>query len=319
MSRIVPDQAATLLIAADTASARDQIAPDFVGLGFAVREAADGGEALRMMRESRPDLLLSDIAMPGVDGVALCRMVKDDPGLRLIPVVLMAGDGDPETALRAIEAGADDVVVKPYNRRELVARMRVLVREHRRNRELDPGENVVFAMARAVAARNPYTIYHGERVAQYAAELGGAHGVSEDEALALYRGGVLHDIGEIGLPDRILLKPSTLTEDEMLLVHKHPIEGESICQFLQSLRPILTIIRHHHERFDGRGYPDGLRGEAIPLGARIVAVADAWAALRSERPQRRGLDQAAALKTMRAGAGTAWDPRVVELLERLVT
>lgn len=318
MSLLTPETKAALLIAEDSPELRKQLVPDFAGLGFDVREARDGAEALRMMREAQTDLLLSDVSMPQLDGIALCRAVKEDPALRLIPVVLMTAADDPETSLRAIEAGADDVVAKPFNRREVVARMRVLVREHRRNLQLDAAENVVFAMARAVAARNPYTIYHAERVAQYAAELGRAHGLGEPDCVTLYRGGILHDIGEIALPDRILLKPARLSNDEMEVVRKHPVEGEEICAFLQGLRPILPIIRHHHERFDGRGYPDGLRGEKIPLAARIIAVADAWAALRSGRPHRAGLSEGEALETMRMGAGSGWDPRIVELLTRLV-
>jgi hypothetical protein len=195
----------------------------------------------------------------------------------------------------------------------------VLLHERALNKRLDATEDVLFALARAVEARDRYTIHHAERVGLVAREIGRGLGLSPDDLLLLYQGGVLHDLGKIAIPDAILLKPGPLTEEEFATMRTHSAEGERICGSLRTTTPYLPIIRHHHERIDGRGYPDHLVGRDIPIGARIAAISDAWDAMVSDRPYRAGLGQEEALQQLRTGAGTQWDAELVGSSSRCST
>jgi putative two-component system response regulator len=305
------------LVVDDSRVMREALAQDLTELGYEVRTAVDGAEAMRAVTAAQPDLVVSDVAMPGLDGIGLCRALKNDPSLRFIPVVLMTSEPDRETHLRAIAAGADDFFGKPFDHAELAARADVLVRARVLNRALDGTENVVRALATVTAARSPAIIARALRIARLARLLAVAHGFPQPEADLLYSAGMLLDIGMITLPDAILLKSSPLTSEEVTIVRGHPLEGERICRSLQSLAFALPMIRHHHERYDGAGYPDGLAGSDIPLGARITAVADAWDALTHERPYRPQRSPSQAAQVLREGAGTQWDPAYVDVLLEL--
>jgi putative two-component system response regulator len=313
MSVLRPERRAQVLIVDDVQANRELLDGILARLGYDVREAADGQAALDAVALAEPDLVLLDIEMPKIDGLEVCRRIKTDPRLRLVPVVLLTARNDRATRLAGLEAGADDFLTKPFDAQELLVRTKVLLRDRSLNTRLDAAEAVLLAMARAVEARDNYTIHHAERVGVYAQQIAGAHGLVGEDLEIVYRGGVLHDLGKIAIRDAILLKPGSLTPDEFTIMKSHPVEGEKICGPLRSTEHYVPIIRHHHERWDGAGYPDRLAGDAIPIGARMVAVADAWDAMVTDRPYRAGLPRDEAIRRLREGAGTQWDDRFVQL------
>lgn len=296
-----------ILIVDDVAANRDLIDGLLDGRGYDVRQAANGRDALAMIRADQPDVVLLDIDMPLMDGITACREIKRDPNTRLVPVVLITAASDRETRIRGLDAGADDFLTKPFDGTELLVRVRVLLRDRALNKRLDATETVLLAVGRAVEARDRYTIDHAERVGRYARELGLLIGLDREAADWVYMGGVLHDVGKLAIRDAVLLKAGPLDDAEWTIMRTHPVEGERICQPLRSTFPVLPTIRHHHERFDGTGYPDGLIGEAIPLPARLVAIADAWDAMTSNRVYRASLGEEEARRRLEAGAGTQWD------------
>jgi putative two-component system response regulator len=307
-----------VLVVDDVAANRDLIEGLLDGRGYDVRQARDGSEALAMVRASQPDVVLLDIDMPIMDGISVCRAIKGDPATRLIPVVLVTAASDRETRIRGLDAGADDFLTKPFDGAELIVRTRVLLRDRALNKRLDATETVLLAVGRAVEARDRYTIDHAERVGRYARELGRLIGLDAADADWVYMGGVLHDVGKIAIRDAILLKPGPLDEDEWGVMRTHPVEGERICQPLRSTSPVLPTIRHHHERFDGTGYPDGLAGERIPLSARLVSIADSWDAMTSNRIYRASLGEVEARRRLEAGAGAQWDGALVRRYVTLI-
>jgi putative two-component system response regulator len=316
--RLVPAPVPIVLVVDDVAANRELLEGYLVDLGYDVRQARDGYEALDAVAAEEPDLILLDIDMPRLDGIAVCERLKAHPVRRLIPIVILTASSDRATRLRGIAAGADDFLSKPFDAKELLIRTKVLLTQRALNRRLDATEGVLFALARAVEARDRHTIHHAERVGRYAEAIGRTVGVHLDDIELLYQGGVLHDLGKIAIPDAILLKPGPLSPEEFATMRQHSAEGERICLSLRSIAQYLPIIRHHHERFDGAGYPDHLVGQAIPLGARIVAIADAWDAMVSDRPYRRGLDRAEARSRLDAGAGAQWDAGLVEIFAALL-
>ncbi|HID10544.1 MAG TPA: response regulator [Candidatus Latescibacteria bacterium] len=281
---------------------------------YEVELAHDGLEALQKVREAPPDLILLDVVMPRMDGIEVCQTLKSQKSTRLIPIVIVTGLTDLEDKVRGIEAGADDILHKPFHFVELGARVRSLVKVKRLNERLEDVENVLFALANAVEAKDAYTEEHTERVSRYAVALGRKVGLDRDYTEALCVGGMLHDVGKIGIPDHILLKPGKLSDKEFEHIKAHPIIGERICRPLRSLTYVLPGIRYHHERVDGRGYPDGLRGEEIPIEARILAIADAFDAMTADRPYRRGMSPKEAIEELRRYAGKQWDRDLVEEL-----
>jgi len=252
--------------------------------------------------------------MPGMDGYEVCRRIKAAPASRLVPVVMVTSLDQTNDRVLALEAGADDYMTKPVDRIELVARVRSALRLKSMYDSLDSAEQVIFALAAAVEAKDPYTEAHTQRVADAARAMGVRLGLPARDLDSLYRGGLIHDIGKIGVPDAILLKPGPLDSRELAKMRMHPVIGESIVRPLRSGTNLLPIIRHHHERYDGGGYPDGLAGRAIPHLARIVAVCDAYDALVTDRPYRKAKSVDEALNILNDGAGHQWDPEAVEVL-----
>ncbi|TMC75089.1 MAG: response regulator [Chloroflexi bacterium] len=308
---LIPARRPKVLVVDDVASNRELLQGRLDDLGYDVREARDGIEALDAVAAEEPDLILLDIDMPRLDGIAVCEQLKAHPIRRLIPIVILTASNDRGTKLRGIAAGADDYLSKPFDPKELLIRTKVLLRQRALNQRLDATEGVLFALARAVEARDRHTIHHAERVGRYAEAIGAAHGLGVEDGELLFHGGVLHDLGKIAIPDAILLKPGPLTDQEFAVMKTHSVEGERICLSLRSVSHYLPMIRHHHERVDGAGYPDHLVGNDIPLGARIAAIADAWDAMVSDRPYRPGLDEEEALRRLRNGAGSQWDAGLV--------
>jgi putative two-component system response regulator len=281
--------------------------------------ATDGIEALELVKKDPPDLVLLDVMMPRMDGYEVCQRLKASPEGKLLPVVMVTALGQIADRVRGLEVGADDFIVKPIERVELVARVRSLLRVKQLYDRLDDAQRTIFALARAVEAKDSALESHTERVGMNARRIGEALGLGDDTLDDLLWGGVIHDIGKIGTPDSILLKPGPLTGDEFEIMKQHVFIGEEIARPLRSAHDLLPIIRNHHERIDGNGYPDGLAGEDIPLGARIVAICDAFDAMISDRPYRKGLTHADALATLTAGAGTQWDARLVGIFHTLVS
>jgi putative two-component system response regulator len=307
--------AQSVLVVDDGAANRELIEACLAEVDCMIRMAEDGPAALRMIASASPDLILLDVQMPGMDGYEVCRRVKANSANRLIPVVMITALDRTDDRVKALDAGADDFMSKPVERAELVARVRSALRLKSVYDSLDSAEQVIFALAAAVEAKDPFTGRHTHRVAESARHLGTMLGLPESDLDALSRGGIIHDIGKIGVPDAILLKPASLDCNELVRMRAHPIIGERIVRPLRSGASLLPIIRHHHERYDGDGYPDGLRALEIPQLARILAVCDAFDALVNDRPyrSRRTVDDALAI--LAEGAGTQWDPEVVGLLQ----
>jgi putative two-component system response regulator len=261
------------------------LAPD----GYLLRTAGGGSEALRLIAVDPPDLVLLDVMMPGVNGLDVCRAIKETSRTRLTPVVLVTTVGDAASRVRGIEAGADDFVNKPINGLELRSRVRSLLRIRHYTDDLDSAESVVVSLALAIEARDGATAGHCERLARYAVMLGRTLGLDEDTLTALHRGGFLHDLGKIGIPDAVLLKPGRLTSHEYDLMKQHTVIGDHLCGLSHLLRDVQPIVRHHHERLNGSGYPDGLRGSAIPVVAQVMAVVDVFDALTTPRSYKAAL------------------------------
>jgi cyclic di-GMP phosphodiesterase len=316
--RLAPPHVPLVLVVDDIRANRELLEGHLIDLGHEVVQAADGEEALALIEQREPDLVLLDIMMPKVDGITVCRRIKSDPIRRLIPVVLITAANDHETRLRGLEAGADDFLTKPFDAKELLVRTRVLLHDREQDLRLDAADEVIRAFARAVEARDLYTIHHAERVGRYAEEIGRALGLGNEDLGTLRMGGTLHDLGKIAIPDAILLKRGTLTADELEIVRTHSAEGERICGSLRTVSDLLPIIRHHHERVDGAGYPDHLTRAEIPLAARIAAVGDAWDAMLSDRPYRLALDLDEARRRLLAGAGSQWDAEIVAVFNELI-
>lgn len=300
-----------ILIVDDESAARWALETLLRREGFEVRDASSGERALEECAAFRPDLILLDILMPGLNGFEVCRRIKATPETRLTPVVLITGLSDTHDRIEGINAGADDFLSKPIDMNELLARTRSLLRIKQVTDELENAGVVLESLALSIEARDPYTRGHCERLAEMSVNLGKRLGMPPEELKALRQGGIVHDIGKVVVPDAILLKPGPLSPDEVSIIRKHPEAGERICTPLKTFRPMLPIIRHHHEKFDGSGYPDGLRGEEIPLTARILQLADVYDALTTDRVYRRAGPPGQALEIMEEEAALEWWDRAL--------
>ncbi|MEJ2396584.1 MAG: response regulator [Candidatus Thiodiazotropha sp.] len=245
--------------------------------------AKNGEEALKKIRQQPLDLLLLDKCLPDMSGDEICRVVRQDYGNHLLPIIMVTGLGDSENLRNSLAQGANDFIKKPFDPVELLSRSKAALEKKQLVDQLDNAESVLFTLAKMVEARDPNTGEHCNRLVATSVRLGHAAGLEEREIAALKKGAVLHDIGKIGIPDEILLKPGPLTDDEWQVMRRHSVIGADLCIQLNSIRDAVPIIRHHHERWDGTGYPDGLQGEAIPRVARVFQCADIYDALRYKR------------------------------------
>ena len=270
--------------------------------GYLLEFADDGRTALDLVERDHPDLVLMDVMMPHVNGFEACQALKRNPATRLVPVVLVTALQNSEDRIRGLDAGADDFISKPFNAHELRARVRSLIRIKRYTDDLDTAESVIVSLALTIEARDTYTEGHCQRLAAYASALGRYIGLSDEDVAALARGGFLHDLGKVGIPDAILLKTGRLTRSEYDVMKQHTVIGDRLCGELRSLRRVRPIVRHHHERLDGSGYPDGLRGDAIPLLAQITAIVDVFDALTTKRPYKDAVPAGQAYEELAAEA-----------------
>lgn len=291
----------------------DDYAPTLLGLsalleaaGHTVLTAQNGTDALRLAAAERPDAVLLDVVMPGMTGTQVCAELKQSHDTRFTPVVLISGSGDRESRVAGREAGADDFLNKPVDVDELGARVTSAIRLKRLTDELESAEALFLTLGRIVEARDPSTEGHCERLARYASALGVALGLPQRDLDALYRGAFLHDIGKIAIPDRILLSPDPLDGPDLQRMQRHAVIGDELCATLRSLASVRPIVRHHHERLDGTGYPDGLRGDEVPLLAQIVRIVDVFDALTTERPYREALSAAVASRMLLEEARMGW-------------
>ncbi|HNP70628.1 MAG TPA: response regulator [Kouleothrix sp.] len=271
----------------------------------------DGLTALDAIKRHQPDLIILDVQLPGMDGYAICDVLKHGPATWQIPIIMVTVEGQRAARLQGFAAGADAYLQKPVDMQELDVRIRSLLRSKRRTDQLEQAEAVIFALARTVEAKDAYTEGHLQRLALYSVAIGERLGLGADDLNALRFGALLHDVGKVGVDELIIRKGGPLTPAEYRLMQQHTLIGERIVQPLRMAAAVGPIVRHHHERWDGRGYPDGLSRDSIPLGARIVAVADAFDAMTTTRPYNRVLSLAEAAERLRNGAGIFWDPAVV--------
>jgi putative two-component system response regulator len=267
--------------------------------------------ALKTCANNAPDLVIVDLVTPRGHGFDLCRKLKGESVTRFIPVVIVTAQSDLRDRLRGIEAGCDEFLTKPFDSGELHARIQSLLRLKRYTDELESAEAVILGLAATIEARDPSTNGHCQRLAYYATQLGRSLNLGESDLAALERGGFLHDIGKIAVPDSVLLKDGSLDPHESRVMRKHPIIGDSLCTGLRSLNKVRPIVRHHHERLDGTGYPDGLRNAEVPLLAQIIGVVDVFDALTTERPYRAARPAEEAYQVLTDESSKGWRDRVL--------
>jgi putative two-component system response regulator len=311
--------AATVLVADDNWANLELLSGLLQVEGYEVLSVNDGEQALQVLRSRPVDLVLLDVRMPKRDGFAVCRELKSNPDTRLIPVIIVTASTAGADRIAGIECGADDFLSKPVNREELRARVRSLLRLKQFTDDLENAETVLFSLALSIEAKDPYTEGHCDRLSKYSVALAERLNLPEELRIALRRAGTVHDIGKVAVPEHILLKPGPLTPEEWKIMRQHPVVGERICSPLKSFRHVLPVIRYHHEKLDGSGYPDGLKREDIPLTARILQTVDIYDALTTCRPYRKALSSKETFTIMRKEAGLGWwDGSLVDELETLM-
>lgn len=309
---------AEILVVDDEPAVAELLARFLVREGYTVTIARNGKEALERVQRQQPDLILLDVMMPEMDGFTTCQRLKDNRLTALIPITMLTGRDDYEHRRRGIESGADDFLSKPFEQNILRARIRSQLRLRRLTDQLEETENVIFTLAQVVEAKDAYTEGHIRRLRSYSRCVAEACSFDEVEISFIEYGGILHDIGKIGISEAILLKPGPLTSDEMREMQRHPEIGARIIAPMRFAKDVTPIIRGHHERWDGNGYPDGLRGQDIPIGARIIGIADAYDAMTTDRLYRAALSVDEAVRRLQAGKGTQFDPCLLELFLTLL-
>src|SRR5260370_33682100 len=288
-----------ILVADDNEANRELLSALLSAEGYQVVCAADSQQALEQVRSGSVDLALLDVVMPRPSGFELCQAMKSKPESCLIAVILLTSLNSDADRIHGIMCGADDFLNKPVNKQELLARAHSLLRLKQFTDELDNAETVLFSLALSIEAKDPYTEGHCDRLSKYSVALGENLGLPQDLRVALRRGGLIHDIGKLAVPEHILLKPGPLTPEERKIMEQHTVIGEGICTPLRSFRHVLPIIRHHHEKQDGSGYPDGLKGAQVPLTARILQITDIYDALTTDQTYRKALPLDKAFSSMR--------------------
>jgi putative two-component system response regulator len=317
----MPDRnlvASTILIADDDETNSELLSEILQEVGYRTICVRTGADALFKVTSGDADLALLDVRMPDKSGFDVCSAIKSNPPTRFVPVILVTGLCATSDRIQGIVSGADDFLNKPVNQQEVRARVKSLLRLKSYIDELEHAEIVLTSLAASIEAKDPYTHGHCERLSNYSVALGKKVGLSDELCIALRKGGIVHDIGKVAVPERILLKPERLTPEEWYIMKQHPAVGERICAPLRSFRAVLPIIRHHHEKLDGTGYPDGLKGDEIPLTARILQTVDIYDALTTDRPYRPAMPVEEAIEMMRSEAKRGWwDTALIDEFESL--
>ncbi|MBI5286601.1 MAG: response regulator [Deltaproteobacteria bacterium] len=301
-----------VLVVDDSFSNVELLDTILVSQGYGVFKAHNGEDGLRLAQEVSPHIVLLDVMIPGMNGYEVCKQLKEREETRFTPVVMLTSLNSLEDKVKGLEAGADDFITKPFQRPELLARVKSLLRVRELTSELEKAQNILITLALTIEFNDPYTHGHSQRVSEMSVRLARFMGLSEKEVVWLRDAGLLHDIGKIGMDKWILHKPGNLDGEEYEHIKQHPVIGERICSPLIFAKPLLPVIRNHHERFNGGGYPDGLKGDDIPFGARLTGIVDAYDALMSLRPYRSEMSQEIALEVMKVEAGKGyWDPEIL--------
>lgn len=312
-STTAPKKPTMLLVNASEETAR-ALKGSLAEIGHKLVRASTVPDAAAAISQNEIDLVLVDIALSEARGLEFCRFIKKNPETQFIPVFTLGTSGEGDQEIRALDAGANEFVALPLRPRVFKARVQAHLRQKSIIDSMDDSESVLFSLAQSVKDRDPDLGQHCHRLAIMGAAMGLTLRLPSADILALQRGGYLHDIGKVAVPDHVLFKPGPLTPAEWQTMKNHTERGARICGGLKSLSPVLPIIRHHHERWDGSGYPTGLRGEEIPLLARILQLADIYDALTTARPYKEAMTPEQALATIRDEARHGWrDPKLVEL------
>ena len=308
-----------VLIVDDSPSLSSLMQKMLVGNGYTVGIAADGPAAFEAIVQQPPDVILLDVVLEGMDGITICKRLKDDPATRLTPIILITGLSDRETRIDGLAAGADDFLTKPVDSQELLARVGSLSRLKRYTDDLDSAASIIMALALMIEGRAGYADGHCYRIASYATALGRRVGVGRDDLQTLYRGGFLHDIGMLAIPDSLLGRRGPLEPEEFEQIKSHTVIGDALCSHLRSLQAVRPIVRHHHERFDGSGYPDGLRGQQIPIVAQILGLVDVYDAITTDKPYQQAKPIDDALLVLHNQATRGWhEPTLVDHFSAIV-
>lgn len=322
----------TVLIVDDEYSGRETLQSVLEGEGYNLIMAENGPQAIEKAKAYLPDVILLDVMMPGMTGFEVCERIRSDPQVAEIPIIILTALDDRESLLTGLKSGADDFISKPFDRFELRARLIGITRLNRYHKLVDEREKLQKAHQRLLDAydatiagwshamdlRDRETEGHSHRVTDLTIKLAKAFGIANEELTHIRHGSLLHDMGKLGIPDSILQKPNSLTDEEWAVMRKHPQFAYDMLYPIEYLRAALDIPLCHHEKWDGTGYPRGLKGEAIPLAARIFAIVDVWDALTSNRPYRPAWSREAALNFIREQSGWHFDPRVVDLFFKVM-
>lgn len=317
---LIEEESPSILVVDDVQSNLELMEAVFQKEGFRVYTALGSSAAIEIFEQYLPDLAVLDVMMPGVDGFELCRKLKDISRKRFFPVILLTALIDRKSRIKGLESGADDFISKPFDNSELLIKMKSLLKLKALQEELDHSENIILTLAVAMEARDPYTKGHSTRVSKLAVDFVSFLGIPQKVQEEMKKAGILHDIGKICLSASLLRKPGALTEKEAEAVKRHAVLGEEICKPLFSMRKILPAIRHHHERWDGRGFPDGLDGEDIPIMVRILSIVDSFDAMVSVRPyrDRRSVKDAVMAMESEWHKGQ-WDPQLLGYFLEMMT
>ena len=305
-----------ILVVDDEEANRNLLREILRPLGYQVREAADGDEALAAVAESTPDLILLDLMMPRLNGYEACRALKNDPRTRLVPIIILTTLEQLQDKIKAIDLGADDFLNKPFHTIELTTRVRSLLSLKHFTDEFELAAKVLRSIALVVEGRDRYTGDHCKRLGEYAVRIGKTLGLDQVDLETLWLGGIFHDLGKIAVSDLVLNKPAPLTPEEFALMKTHPAVGADLCGAMRTMERVIPLIRHHHEKLDGSGYPDGLAGKEIPLLVRIITAVDVYDALATARPYRKALPHETCMTILRDEAARGWwDRDIVEKLD----
>lgn len=322
----------TVLIVDDEFAGRQTLESVLEGEGYDLVMAENGLQAIEKAKKHLPDVILLDLMMPGMTGFEVCQHIRNDPQLAEIPIIVLTALDDRESMLTALKSGADDFISKPFDRHELRARLigitrlnryHKLIEERAKLKEanaqlLSAYEATIEGWSRALDLRDKETEGHSQRVTKLTVDLAAEFGMNEEQLLHIRRGALLHDIGKLGVPDAILHKTGLLTDEEWVIMHKHPQFAYNMLHSVEYLRPALDIPFCHHEKWDGSGYPRGLKGDEIPIGARLFAIVDVWDALNSDRPYRSAWKKEEVFAFIQEQAGKHFDPKVVDVFFRVI-